>query len=168
MNAFVKWVTIGVFLIATGCTGPAPAPPSTTNEEPMIDQRSYNLGNIGAFAEVVAVGVKKLSLSPALTPEEMDALIEEAEKIVERNGAQCFLEKDFLVTDLFPEEVTNGKHVLFIYLDPVKEEYMALKAEKEALIAEGKYEGEARKEIARKMGRLLSYPEERIESMLSR
>ena len=88
--------------------------------------------------------------------------------IVERNGAQCFLETDFMVTDLFPEEVTEGKHVLFIYLDPVKDEYMALKAEKEALIAEGKYEGEDRKEIARKMGRLLSYPEERIESMLSR
>jgi hypothetical protein len=168
MNAFVKGVTIGALLIATGCTGPAPAPPPTTNEEPMIDQRSYNLGNIGAFAEVVGVGVKKLALSPALTPEEMDALIEEAEKIVERNGAQCFLEKDFLVTDLFPEEVTAGKQVLFIYLDPVKDEYMALKAEKEALVAEGKYEGEARKEIARKMGRLLSYPEERIENMLSR
>jgi hypothetical protein len=44
---------------------------------------------------------------------------------------------------------------------------MALKEEKAALVAEGEYEGEARLEIARKMGRLLSYPEERIESMLA-
>jgi hypothetical protein len=72
------------------------------------------------------------------------------------------------VTDLFPEEVTRGKHVMLIYLDPVKDEYMALKAEKQALIADGKYEGEARAEIARKMGRLLSYPEQHIERLLAR
>lgn len=169
MNRFVKQVTIGVALIMAGCAGPEPAPPSPTvaNEEPMIDQRSYQLGNIGTFAEVVNIGVKKLALSPALTPQEMDGLIEEAEKIIERNGAKHYREEDFLVTDLFPPEVTEGKQVILIYMDPVKDEYMALKAKKEALISEGKYEGEARKEIAREMGRLLSYPEERIETMLA-
>lgn len=168
MKTFVEPVTIGVIFFIVGCAGPSTAPPSTTSEEPMIDQRSYNLGVIGAFAEVVGVGVKKLALSSPMTPMEMDALIQEAERIVERNGAKQYREEDFLVTDLFPEEVTEGKHVLLIYLDPVKDEYMALKAEKESLIDEGKYEGEARKEIARKMGRLLSYPEERIENMLTR
>lgn len=167
MNAVVKLATIGVLLTVAGCTEPALSPPLATNEEPLIDQRSYNLGVIGAFAEVVGVGVKKLALSSALTTQEMDALIEEAEKIVERNGAKHYREEDFLVTDLFPAEITEGKHVLLIYLDPVKEEYMTLKAEKKALISEGKYEGEARKEIAREMGRLLSYPEEKIESMLA-
>jgi hypothetical protein len=72
------------------------------------------------------------------------------------------------VTDLFSEALTEGKHVLLIYLDPVKGEYMALKADKNALIEQGSYEGEARLDIARRMGRLLSYPEERIETMLQK
>ncbi len=57
--------------------------------------------------------------------------------------------------------------MLLIYLDPVKDEYRALKSRKQKLIDDGLYEGEARKEIAREMGRLLSYPEERIEAMLA-
>ena len=102
------------------------------------------------------MGIKKLGLSPPMTPDEMDASMEEAERIAQENGVKIYRENDFLVTDLFSEEVTRGKHVLLIYLDPVKDEYLALKAEKEALITDGKYEGEARTEIARKMGRLLS------------
>ena len=66
-----------------------------------------------------------------------------------------------------PEEITAGRHVILIYNDPVKDEYMALKETKQQLIDEGRYQGEERKEIAREMGRLLSYPEERIERMLS-
>ena len=46
---------------------------------PSIDQRSYRLGSIGAFAEMVDAGVKKLALSAALEPGEMEALLEEAE-----------------------------------------------------------------------------------------
>jgi hypothetical protein len=133
-----------------------------------IDPWSYRLGGIGSFSEVVAVGIKKLALSSPMTPDEMDASMEEAERIAQENGVKIHRETDFLVTDLFPEEVTTGKHVLLIYLDPVKDEYMALKAEKEALITDGKYEGEARAEIARKLGRLLSYPEEHIERLLTR
>jgi hypothetical protein len=97
----------------------------------------------------------------------MDALIDEAVKIIERNDAKAYRDADFLVTDLFPAEITEGMHVILIYNDPVLDEYMALKERKQALIDEGAYEGEARKEIAREMGRLLSYPEERIENMLS-
>ena len=44
---------------------------------------------------------------------------------------------------------------------------MALKKGKQKLIDEGRYQSEERKEIARAMGRLLSYPEERLERMLS-
>jgi hypothetical protein len=135
-------------------------------QKPDIDERSYQLGVIGAFAEVVGARVKKLALSSPMTPGEMDALIREAEKIVARNGALSWREEDFLVTDLFPADVTEGKHVLLIYLDPVKDEYLALKAKKARLVAEGRYEGEARLEIAREMGRLLSYPESRIDELL--
>jgi hypothetical protein len=96
----------------------------------------------------------------------MDGLMKDAERIARENGVKLYREEDFLVTDLFPESITEGKHVLLIYLDPVKEEYLAIKAEKKALMEKGEYEGQARRDIARKMGRLLSYPEERIAKML--
>jgi hypothetical protein len=133
-----------------------------------MDSRSYQLGVIAAFSEIVAVGVKKLALSSPLAPDEMARLLPDAERIAEENGALLYLEKDFCVTDLFPEEITEGKHVLLIYLDPIKEQYLSLKREKEELIKEGRYRGESRQNIARKMGLLLSYPEERIAKMLEK
>lgn len=137
------------------------------SQPPAIDQRSYDLGGIGAFAEVVGAGVKKLALSAPMAPSQMDGLIAEAERIVERNHAKSFRETDFLTTDLFPAAITEGKHVLLIYTGSVKDEYMALKKEKQALLASGRYEGEARKDIARKMGRLLSYSDEKIAALLA-
>lgn len=155
-----------VLLLFTFACAAEPPPRGEVELKPQIDERSYRLGVIGAFAEVVAAGVKKMALSSPMTREEMDALMEDAERIARENGANLYREEDFLVTDLFPDSITEGKHVLVIYLDPVKEEYLALKAEKNARVEKGEYEGNARREIARKMGRLLSYPEERIEQML--
>ena len=164
----MKYVSLIAFAALIGCpTAQAPAPGPSEDREPTIDERSYQLGVIGAFAEVVGLGVKRLALSSAMPPAEMDALIDEAEKIIARNDALSYRETDFLVTGLFPPEATEGKHVILIYKDPVKDEYMALKERKQKLIDEGRYQGEERKEIAREMGRLLSYPEERIERMLS-
>jgi hypothetical protein len=136
--------------------------------KPQIDERSYQLGVIGAFSEVVGAGVKKLALSSPMTPEDMDNLMEDAERIARENGVKLFREEDFLVTDLFPGSITEGKHVLLIYLDPVKDEYFEIKAEKAALLEKSEYEGEARREIARKIGRLLSYSEDHIEQMLNK
>lgn len=133
-----------------------------------IDRRSYQLGIIAGFSEVVSLGIKKMALSAALSPEEMNQLLEDARVIAKKNGVSLFLEKDFLTTDLFPESITRGKCVLLIYRGKVRDEYMVLKVQKEKLVKEGKYTGEARLIIARKMGRLLSYPEKKIEELLSR
>lgn len=152
-------------LLVVACAGEPPAR-EEADLGPQIDERSYQLGVIGAFSEVVAAGVKKLALSSPMSPEEMDGLMKDAERIARENGVKLYREEDFLVTDLFPESITEGKHVLLIYLDPVKEEYLAIKAEKKALMEKGEYEGQARRDIARKMGRLLGYPEERIAKML--
>jgi hypothetical protein len=43
---------------------------------------------------------------------------------------------------------------------------MNLKERKRLLVEEGNYLGPARAEIAREMGRLLSYPEDKITSLL--
>ncbi len=175
-----RWAVSGVLVGILGLMAIACGePPSTTeptaevggvNEEASrmtIDQRSYDLGVIGAFSEVVSYGIKRLALSAAMSPDRMSALIDEALAIADRHGVSTYLEKDFLVTDLFPPEVTEGKHVLLIYTGATGDEYQALKAQQATLLAEGRYEGEARAEVARAMGRLLSYPEPTIDRMLS-
>jgi len=139
----------------------------TSMEEYGIDSRSYRLGGIGCFAEMVSTGVKQLGLSAAMPPAEMDLLEDEAGRVVAGNGAEVWRERDFLVTDLFDASLTDGLHVLLIYRGDTLQEYLDLKAGKQRLLDRDAYSGESRREIARRMGRLLSYPEETIERMLS-
>lgn len=157
---------------ATSCEGlndeaPDTPPGAGTPSEVTIDQRSYRLGSIGAFAEMVDAGVKELALSAALAPEEMDALVGEAERIVKDHNVKIFRESEFLVTDLFSEELTDGKEVLVIYRGDTLERYQELKALKKGLLDEGRYEGEPRREIARGFGALLSYSDEKIAELLA-
>ncbi len=51
-----------------------------------IDLRSYRLGATASWSEAISVGVKELALSSPATPDEMDDLIGEAEKIATRFG----------------------------------------------------------------------------------
>lgn len=161
-------------VLLTGCVdqpGPISEKPGASTDQDqvqgsLIDQRSYRLGSIGAFAEMVGAHVKELALSAPMTPQEMDALVEAARTIVAENGAELFLETEFLVTDLFSPELTDGKQVLVIYRGETLDRYQALKAEKLRLEEEGRYHGEPRLEIARRFGRLLSYSEEKIEALL--
>ena len=74
-----------------------------------IDQRAFALGSLSAFAEMVRVGVKTLALSAALTPEEMDSLVADAERIAREEGVLLYREPDLIVTDLFPAGVAAGQ-----------------------------------------------------------
>jgi len=132
-----------------------------------IDARSYNLGILGGFAEVVRLGVKKLALSEVLSPAEMDALMDDAATIARRNGVLIWRETDLLVTDLYPADVAVGKDVLLVYTGDTLDEYLSLKADKQALVESGRYAGAAREEIARRFARLLSYPEAVIDVLLA-
>ena len=149
---------VAVAALLLGSTGAA--------HEEGIDERSYMLGIIGAFSEVVRLGVKTLALSEVMTPEEMDDAMEDIAVIAERNKVQTWRETDFLVTDLYPADVAEGKHVLLIYTGDTLDRYLQLKADKAALVEVGDYEGAAREEIARRFGRLLSYPENVIDDLL--
>ena len=132
-----------------------------------VDPRSYNLGIIGGFAEVVHRGVKKLALSEVMTPAEMDDILPDAMIVADRNGVLLYRETDLIVTDLFPSDVATGKHVLLIYTGDTLSEYLALKDDKARLIAADQYRGQARTDIARRFGRLLSYPDAVVEDMLT-
>lgn len=136
--------------------------------KPTIDKRSYNLGIMGGFAEVVKLGVKQLALSEVMSPEDMDDIMDDALVVARRNGVEMWRETDFLVTDLYPADVAEGKHVLLIYTGDTLNRYLAIKADKAGLVAAGDYEGEAREDIARRFGRLLSYPEPVIDDLLER
>ena len=153
------------------------APGTTTDEVapgaagetvgPDIDERSYQLGVISAFSEVVRAGVKRLALSAPLEPGDMDALLEDAAVIAAQHDVKTYVERDLLVTDLFPASTAEGRHVLLMYRDAVLDEYRALEARKAALVAAGEYAGDARRQLAIDFGRLLSYPDERIQELLA-
>lgn len=132
-----------------------------------VDQRSYNLGIMGGFAEVVRLGVKTLALSEVMLPEDMDDILPDARVVAERNGVLLYRETDFLVTDLFPADVAAGRHVLLIYTGDTLERYLAIKADKARLIAADEYRGVEREGIARRFGRLLSYPDSVIDELLA-
>jgi len=165
MVRFGVWLLLSAVICSTSACGEGDL---ATDEERAvsIDQRSYNLGGIGAFAEMVNAGVKKLALSAPMLPAEMDALEEEARRIAADHGVDLYRETDFLVTDLFPAELTDGRDVLVICGASTLREYFDLKAAKEELVSSGAYEGEGRLELARRFGALLSYSEEKIDELL--
>ena len=142
--------------------------PAEKKEEPQaIDARSYNLGIIGAFGEIVNAGVKKLALSEALPPAEMDALMQDAQRVAQRNHVLLYRESSLIITGLFPDDVAQGKEVLLIYQGTVKEEYLALKAEADSLQRAGAYSGNARADISRRFGKMLSYPARYINELMA-
>ncbi len=170
MKARKCWVLAAALFSGAGCSGGGESPDQGAapgEESPAsIDLRSFRLGSIAAFAEMVGAGVKKLALSAPMEAEEVTALLEQAEVFAREQGVELYLEEDFLVTDLFSAELTEGKQVLLIYRGSTAEEYLQLKAEKRALESRGEYEGEARLGVARRFGALLSYTDEKIQSLL--
>jgi hypothetical protein len=133
-----------------------------------LDPLSYSIGNFSTFAEMVAIGLKQMALSQALPAAEMDRLEAEVVSIAEERNVSIYREANFLVTDLFPPEATAGKEVLLIYRGATLEEYLTLKKRKAELEAAGKYGKEAQLEMAWAVGKLLSYPDKKIEELLSK
>ena len=131
-----------------------------------IDLRSFRLGGVSSFSEMVKVGLKKLALSAAMSPGEMDNIEKDIARIAEKEGVNIYRETKLIVTDLFPADVAKGKHVMLLYRGNTLREYMDLKKQKAELVASGNYAGKARREIAMKFGRLLSYPESYLQQKL--
>jgi len=133
-----------------------------------FDPLSYAIGNFSTFAEIVDIGLKKMALSQALPPAEMDQLEREVRKRAAEWDVEIHREPDFLVTDLFPVSATEGKDVLIIYRGDTLSEYQALKAHKAELVADGSYDATARTELAWSLGKMLSYPDAKIEQLLAK
>jgi hypothetical protein len=155
-----RYFAIGIALIVFN--SPAWAAEDGWERDPL----SYAIGNFSGFSEVVNIGIKKMALSLALSSAEMDDLEREVIPIAQQRGVDIYREPEFLVTDLFPPTATEDKEVLIIYRGSTLDEYRALKDKKAALLAADEYEGEMRREIAWEMGKLLSYPDEKIRELL--
>jgi hypothetical protein len=124
----------------------------------LFDRIPFQLGVIFAFAEMVAIDVKKMAFSLPFLPQEYHHLIGDAKKIAKEQGVKIKLEKHIITTDLFPEEFTRGKWVFIIYKYPeVLQNYLHLKSKKEQLIKGKRYKGKERKAVAIGLGKLLSY-----------
>ena len=102
-----------------------------------------------------------------MTPEEMDDILADAKVVAERNGVELYRESELIVTDLYPPDVAEGLDVLLIYTGDTLEEYLRLKEEQSALLSAGRYDSDAREDIARRFGRLLSYPEPVIDRLIA-
>jgi hypothetical protein len=133
-----------------------------------IDRGSFQLGMINCFAEMVACGVKRLALSPPLSPEDYSIIGRYSDRITTGFKIKSYLEKFLLITDLQSKEFTEGKWVILYYeTDDVLKKYLALKEKKQNLESHGQYDDKARREISREFGRLLSYPEDKIEEKIA-
>jgi hypothetical protein len=116
---------------------------------------------------MVAADLKKMALSLPFLPKDYKPLVNDAKRIARQEGVKLRLEKRFLTTDLFPEEITRGKWVLIIYKYPeVLKRYFSLKSKKERLIRENHYKGKKREAFAVGLGELLSYKKDVIRRML--
>ncbi|MEM9329092.1 MAG: VOC family protein [Bacteroidota bacterium] len=130
-------------------------------------ESAEKLGNVSAFAEMVAADVKRLALSPLFSSEELDRLYPQIQEIAAKYDVATFRENDLIKTDLFPEDVAEGKEVVVTFKPPTLQAYLQLKRDKEALVNDDEYKGEARREIARRFGRLLSYSPQKINQLLA-
>ncbi len=134
-----------------------------------IDRISFQLDMINCFAEMVSCGVKKLALSPPLSPQDYNRIKKFSDDIVKGFGIQSYLEKSLLITDLQAEEFTRGKWSILYYKDDdVLHSYLAIKEKKKQLEERGEFDSKAQKEISRQFMRLLSYSNCVIEEKLAK
>ncbi len=144
--------------------------------QPNLDLANYTTANpyfhsgaVSGLSEAIVLDKKKIGLSSVMTVETADEFEYVLKHVIERRGLKYYREDDFLVTDMFPEERTKGKVLLVIYKnDEDLEDYFAVKKYKQSIIDAGNYDLAARRDIATRFGKLLSYSDEQIEFFLKR
>jgi len=133
-----------------------------------FDLVSYHAGVNMAFAEVVGAGCKRLALSSPYDSELTEKMMEPTRVAAETYGVELKVETDLLKSKLFPEDIAEGKTVIMIAQSrDVLDEYARLKEKSRESAARG-HPAEMELDVARAFGRLLSYSEEKIESLIER
>ena len=140
----------------------------TCNRDTDSATMAQELGQVAAFSEMVAAGVKTIALSSPMESARMEKFLPEAEKIAQEYGVSLYRERDFIQTDLFPATVAAGKELCVLYRDKDLSAYLQLKQDQAALVAANAYTGKEREAIARRLGRLLGYPPDGINRLLAK
>lgn len=118
------------------------------------------VGEMKAWCEAAKNEAKELGLSAPFKPEDYEILHPHMKEQVERNSVNYYLEKNLIITDLFGDMDLSGIWVFLIYKhQDTLDKYLQLKEDKEKLMDSGKYEGDERREIAIRFGKLLGYSE---------
>ncbi|MBT6036421.1 MAG: hypothetical protein HOJ34_01060 [Kordiimonadaceae bacterium] len=171
-----KLKIVGVLLLGCLFWAPFVAAQISDPENPDLNSGNYDVGNmyfhVGTYyglSQPVATDLKQISLSGPMDQNDAKIYEEMFEAVIKRRGLKQYLETDFLVTDLFPEDYTRSKAVFIVYKrDQVIEDYLALKKYKQDLVSTGKYDRVARREVASRFGEFLSYTDEQIEINLKK
>ena len=123
-----------------------------------------HVGEIKAWCETAKNDVKEMSLSAPFKPEEYETILPYMKEHAERNDVRFYHEKELIVTDLFGNIELSGIWVFIIYRSPeTLKKYLSLKEDKAKLLETGSYEGEVRRDIAIRLGRLLGYSDPMIQ-----
>lgn len=133
-----------------------------------MDAYSYHCGVIDAFNEIVKAGVKRLALSHPIDDEVMlQRLAEFSKSICAKYKTQYYIEKELLITDLFPKEANSNTYSILYYKDKeVLTTYLSLKETKKELLLQQQYTSTKRKDIAYQFGKLLSYSDTAIIKLI--
>lgn len=133
-----------------------------------MEQYSYHCGVIDAFNEVIKAGVKDLALSHPIDSEDMLLRLEAFSKqICQKYHTYYYVEKELLITDLFAKQANIGKYSILYYKDEKSiKKYLALKELKKVLLKNQQYTGSRREEIAYQFGKLLSYSNDAIGTLI--
>lgn len=123
------------------------------------------VGEIKAWCEAAKNDAKELSLSAPFKPEDYKTILQYMKEYATKNEVSYYHEKELIVTDLFGDMDLSGIWVFIIYKHPeILEKYLKVKEDKEKLVDTGAYEGEARRNIAVRFGRLLGYSDPLIHA----
>lgn len=119
---------------------------------------NYHRGVIDALNEMIASCEKSLAMSHPLTESQVQALLAYCKEITKKYGTAYYLEKQFLISDLFDASITQGKCIFLFYREEQDlKQYQQLKEERTLALKKGCYTAEKRFEIAWKFGQLLGY-----------
>ncbi len=126
------------------------------------------VGEIKAWCEAAKNEAKEMSLSAPFKPEEYETILPYMKEYAKRNDISFYHERMLILTDLFGDMDLSGIWVFIIYKSPeTLERYLKLKKDKMKLLESGSYEGEAKRDIAVRFGRLLGYSDPMINERWS-
>lgn len=119
---------------------------------------NYHRGVIDALNEMIASCEKPLAMSHPLTESQAQSLLAFCKEITKQYGTAYYLEKQFLVSDLFEASITQGKCIFLFYRENQDlKQYQQLKEERAQALKKGCYTTEKRFDIAYQFGVLLGY-----------